>query len=296
MSYDNHDRMGEILAGPTKDEVLKQFSLPDLFLTVQELSPMDAFKEFMDYAKTAIGRKFSLALYGALRRDAYAANERLGKNGVGGVFPSLTDHQENANGRIMRHELSARFAPLLPAIREYISQRPQDPAMLNRLAWLADQVEIVNAQDYPLHGFPRLGCTEWRALKKGISDTITNLPTALGNPVELAPTATKGTPERLPWTSTTSAFAHIFTTLSNAGYFPIPRRGGKENEPNFTGFARVLLQAFDVKGEDGNSLTVEQLRVRLRPSAPRPLPETKTAKFQIPDKGILIVPNADEME
>ena len=109
-------------------------------------------------------------------------------------------------------------------------------------------------------------------------------------------TATQGPTERLIWTSTTSAFAHIFTTLSNAGYFPIPRRGGKENEPNFTGLARVLLQAFDVKGEDGKSLNVEQLRVRLRPSAPRPLPETKTVKFQIPDKGILIVPNADEMK
>jgi hypothetical protein len=109
-------------------------------------------------------------------------------------------------------------------------------------------------------------------------------------------TATKGTPERLKWKSSTAAFAHIFNTLAQEGYFDLPRKGGKENDPNFTGFARVLLQAFDVKGEDGNSLTPEQLRVRLRPSAPRPLAETKTAKFQIPDKGILIVPNADEMK
>ncbi|MBK9059793.1 MAG: hypothetical protein IPL81_07975 [Flavobacteriales bacterium] len=52
--------MGEILAGPTKDEVLKQFSLPDLFLTVQELSPMDAFKEFMDYAKQQLAESSHL--------------------------------------------------------------------------------------------------------------------------------------------------------------------------------------------------------------------------------------------
>lgn len=102
--------------------------------------------------------------------------------------------------------------------------------------------------------------------------------------------------ERLPWESSTNAFAYIFTTLSARGYFPMPRKGGKLNEPNFTAFARVLLQAFDLKGEDGESLTPEQLRVRLTDAAPRPLAETKKAKFQIPDKGELIVPNAEELE
>ncbi len=102
--------------------------------------------------------------------------------------------------------------------------------------------------------------------------------------------------DRLPWTSSTAAFAHIFTTLSTAGYFPIPRKGGKNNEPNFTGLARVLLQAFDVKGEDGISLTAEQLRVRLTDAAPRPLAETKKAKFQIPEASVLIVPETKKLE
>jgi len=230
MSNDDHDRMGDIMAGPTKAELLAQFALPDLFSTVQELSPMDAFKEFMDYAKTAIGRKFSLALYGALRRDAYAANERLGKNGMGRVFPSLTEHQENANGRVMRHELSARFAPLLPAIREYTSQRPQDPAVFNRLAWLADQVEVVNIQDFPVMGLPRYGCTEWRALKKGISDTIANLPTAFGNPVELAPTATTGTTDQpIIWKGQPAELFALFEELVGKGWIELPKNRGKRS-------------------------------------------------------------------
>lgn len=102
--------------------------------------------------------------------------------------------------------------------------------------------------------------------------------------------------ERLVWTSSTAAFAHIFTTLSAAGYYPMPRKGGKGNEPNFTGLARILLQAFDVKGEDGKSLTAEQLRVRLTDAAPRPLADTKKAKFQIPDASALVIPNAEELE
>lgn len=109
-------------------------------------------------------------------------------------------------------------------------------------------------------------------------------------------TATQGTTDRLKWKSSTAAFVHIFNTLAAGGYFDLPTKGGKGNDPNTAAFARMLLQAFDVPGKDGNPITSEMLRVRLADRAPGQLAEAKAAKFQIPDAGALIVPNAGELE
>lgn len=115
---------------------------------------------------------------------------------------------------------------------------------------------------------------------------------------QLAPrsTGTNGPVERLKWKSSTAAFAHIFRTLAAQGYFDLPRKNGKGNDPNTAAFARMLLQAFEVPGKDGEPITPEVLRVRLADGAPGRLADTKAAKFQIPEPGELIVPNAGELE
>lgn len=173
----------------------------------------------------------------------------------------------------------AAFNTLHGHLKEFQVGTKQGAPVLERLSNEGNGNEVLNA-------FERIRVR----LLKELDAIATSLPDE--TPSEVAVVGA----ERLPWTSSTNAFAHIFTTLSTRGYFPMPRKGGKMNEPNFTAFARVLLQAFDVKGEDGKSLTAEQLRVRLTDAAPRPLAETKKAKFQIPEKGELIVPNAEELE
>lgn len=102
--------------------------------------------------------------------------------------------------------------------------------------------------------------------------------------------------ERLEWRSSTAAFVYIFNTLAERGYLDIPRKGGKEGERNLAAFARALLQAFDVKGGGGKSLTPEQLRVRLSSGSPGQLADTKRAKIQIPQSSELVIPDVGEME
>lgn len=112
-----------------------------------------------------------------------------------------------------------------------------------------------------------MGCVEWRALKKGILEIIATLPQPDPSPTT-GTTATQGTTDRLKWKSSTAAFVHIFNTLAAGGYFDLPTKGGKGNDPNTAAFARMLLQAFDVPGKDGNPITSEVLRVRLADGAP----------------------------
>ena len=100
--------------------------------------------------------------------------------------------------------------------------------------------------------------------------------------------------EKIKWLSTTSAFCYIMNTLAQQGYIQLPTVGGKENDANITAFARILLKAFHL-GEGEKGVTVDQLRVRLSEGGPRPLATTKAGRFQIPEKGELVIPPATEM-
>lgn len=238
---------------------------------------MDAFKEFMEYAERAIGKPVSTEIYGALTRELLDVNSRRGHNGQGRIYPSLTTEQTNARGHALRHALSERFAPLLPAIREYVTKRFPDPAILNRLAWLADQVEVVILQDYPAHGFPREGSSEWRALKKGILDTIANLPTAS---VQLPQKAMRGNPERMEWNGSTIEFVTIFKNLLKSNYVELPSSGGKQGEGNVTEYIRRLQQTFIIRKEDETEFTPEGLADRWRG---KPMGEEREKQFDIPE-------------
>lgn len=108
------------------------------------------------------------------------------------------------------------------------------------------------------------------------------------------PTGTVSDMEKIKWLSTTSAFCYIMNTLAQQGYIQLPTVGGKENDANITAFARILLKAFHL-GEGEKGVTVDQLRIRLSEGGPRPLAKSKAGKFQIPEKGELVIPPATEM-
>lgn len=251
MSYDDRDWVGELLSSPTKAEVETQFALPDLSDTVQGLSAMDAFKEFLDYAKRAAGLQFSRALYRALERELYITNKKIRDNGQH-YYPMPTELQFTDRSKRIQYTLSARIAPLLPAIREYISQRPRDPAIINRLAWLADQVEVVLVQDYPPRGLPRMGCVEWRTLKKGILEIIATPP----QPDPMATTgttATQGTTEQpvapIQWKGSVQQLAWVLRELAEKGWIGYPAQKGhttkwKAGDINASAFAKAMAPHF----------------------------------------------------
>lgn len=261
MSYDDRDRVGELLSSPTKAEVETQFALPDLSATVQGLSAMDAFKEFLDYAKRAAGLKYSHALNRALEREFYITNVKILDNGQR-AYPMSTIEELTDRSKSVQYALTARIAPLLPAIREYVWQHPQDPTVLNRLAWLADQVEVVLVQDYPPRGLPRSGCVEWKALKKGILMIIATPP----RPDPMATngtTTTQGNAEQpvapIQWKGTVQQLAWVLRELAEKGWIGYPAQKGntskwKAGDINASAFARAMAAHF----KDVNEKTLAQ--------------------------------------
>ncbi len=310
----------------TVEGVEKAWALPDLS-EVATVEPFLAFRAFDAFASGALASRYvddlKSAMLNEAAAEAMATAEATGTKPKGRTKPPKASKMDEPGNffeiqiemgphaarldsihalrieKDIAYRLSSRIAPLLPAIRAYTGGRGTDPIIAGRLSWLIDRIGqghkyatqpkskgVLGSPSEFIHVFMNL----WRELNAGLLDIAATLSTG---------TAT-ATPERqlerIEWGSSTAAFAHIFRTLTERGYFPMPRKGGKENEPNVTAFARILLQAFDVKGEGGKSLTAEQLRVRLADAAPRPLADTKRGKFQIPQAGELIVPKAEELE
>lgn len=312
------------------NELEKVWALPDLS-EVATMEPFSAFMVFSGYASGALASRYVDDLKNAMLNEAAA--EAMGVVDLvetkpkEPAKPSKVDEGTNTFeiqlergpdiaplhaiqiGRIERdiaQRLPARIAPLLPAIRAYTDKRGNDPITAGRLSWLIDtirqghkyvtQPKSAGAPGTPLeliYAFMDL----WKDLYMGLLDIAGQYGTIAPAPTPTTgTTATQGNADRLKWKSSTAAFVHIFNTLAAGGYFDLPTKGGKGNDPNTAAFARMLLQAFDVPGKDGNPITSEVLRVRLADGAPGQLAEAKAAKFQIPDAGALIVPNAGELE
>lgn len=232
-----------------------------------------------------------------------------------------------------RTTVQDRLSALTTAVEAYMNANRTAPFVVDRLGWIIDNVtrwdpriyhegDITFTNEEHLKELSEVARRneryheagmdgEEKALEIAFADGFVNavfrtnelraevvkrLKRIAANVATTGTTATQGTTDRLKWKSSTAAFVHIFNTLAAGGYFDLPTKGGKGNDPNTAAFARMLLQAFDVPGKDGNPITSEVLRVRLADGAPGQLAEAKAAKFQIPDAGALIVPNAGELE
>jgi hypothetical protein len=125
-------------------------------------------------------------------------------------------------------------------------------------------------------------------------DRVERLIGDLGHKRAGSKTATNGH-ERLKWKSSIAAFEYIITTLAKQGYFDIPKKGGKNGEPNLAALARALLLAFELGGKDEQPLSIEKLRLRLSPGSESKLSASNQDKFQIPDHRALIIPPIEDL-
>lgn len=256
-------------------------------------NPVFAFNDFWRYAEHAWDRK-QFALY----RSAVLLEVMNVAKSAGQIEYTPAGHPrfseklkfkiyQDAEAEVL-DQCARRIQSLIPAIQQYVQGRAGDPLVTARLSWLIDKVATAYEQHRGHSGISELyaGLLEIAEHPETDPDAVAIIRT----------TATQGTTDRLKWKSSTAAFAHIFNTLAKEGYFDLPTKGGKSNDRNTAAFARMLLQAFDVPGKDGNPITSEVLRMRLWEKGPGQLAESKAEKIQIPDKDRLIVPNADEME
>ncbi len=309
--------------------VEKAYALLDL-TEVAAVEPFLAFKAFDAFASGALASRYvddlKTAMLNEAATEAFAVMEATGTKPKGRRKPPKTSKADEPGKvheihiemgpyadrlaaipalrieRDIARRLSERIAPLLPAIRAYTDKRGTDPITANLLAGLINKIQnghkyaaqpksegVPGSPSELIHAYMNL----WRGLYTGLLDIAGRYGTTA--PAQSA-TPTAAPAERLKWKSSTAAFAYIFRTLAAQGYFDLPRKGGKGNDPNTAAFARMLLQAFEIPGKDGNPITPEVLRVRLADGAPGRLADTKAAKFQIPAAGELIVPDAGEME
>lgn len=282
-----------ILASPNVAEVERMFPLPDL-RTIPSLSPIDAFKEFMHYADVAIGNVFRVPFRGALEREAFLANERALPNGRP-IFGSITTEQRKANTVAESKAVAERFAPLLPAMRNYVEQRSQDPTVHNRLAWMSDKVEVVindltgrpptrgvwvpdHSAEAVTGGTPNATLREWGELWDGIAAMIANIGNTHNAPARSFPAIANA--DRIEWQGSTIEFVTIFKKLEERRYVDLPSTGGKQGEGNLTEYIRRLQQLFIVRKEDGEELTTESLAQRWRG---KPMAHEREQQFDIPE-------------
>lgn len=182
-----------------------------------------------------------------------------------------------------------RVQPAFDRLEAIVGAHGQSPMIVPLILRLEDKVlplsrELRSVEVSTIALFPVLANTEFR-LRRALQRLRTEPRWA--EPITTA---------RLKWKSSINAFAFIFNELAKKGYFILPAQGGKKGDASVTGYARILLQAFELVGADGKPLSAERLRVPLSPSFHRPLAESKAAKFQLPSPGELIFPEAKDIE
>ena len=258
----DRDHFGELMAAPDAAEVERMFPLPSL--NVQDLAPLEAFKVYMDYAHTAMGQTYTFRLRRALERERAIASVRTLPNGAH-VYGFITTEQRKANTLAESKAVADRFAPLLPAIRAYVSQRSQDPMILNRLAWIADEVDAIIEEASGRTPIPTsLGeeavglrrtskwpiPKEWSALRDGLRAMIANLGTA--NDATVLPIASTGQSAVVPitWRGSVQQLAWMLRELAENGWIGAPTHKGnttkwKAGDINASAFAKAMAPHFD---------------------------------------------------
>ena len=132
-------------------EVVSKWELPNIAEQTSTAGPVEAFRLFMAYAERALDHDLERELNNALKWDAIVAGEirRIvpeaveGSALVGQPYLHTPKEVEERITQEVSTALRGRIAPLLPAIHTYVSNRPNDPATVTRLGWMAAQIEAI---------------------------------------------------------------------------------------------------------------------------------------------------------
>lgn len=268
---------------PSPAEVMSTWELPDIVEQTSAVGPVDAFRLFMAYAERALHHDFERELGSAFHFEACNAKE-IQPNKEGHWIPSAAIRE-----RITQEVSTAlrdRIAPLLPGIHSYVSNRPNDPATVNRLAWMAEQIEAIpyaleggalwRSREQP-EGVPRDRKFEpmaWKELHDGLLEILNTATVNPGSPPATRPIV------RIEWEGSTIEFVTVLKMLVKGRYVDLPSTGGKQGEGNVAEFIRRIQQSFIVRKEDGTEFTTEGLADRWRG---RRMGVDREKQFDIPE-------------
>lgn len=280
--------------GPTPAEVMSKWELPNIAEQTSTAGPVEAFRLFMAYAERALDHNFEREFKSALWWDAVAAGEirRIIPEAVEGsalVGQPYTHTPKEVEERITQEvsmALRGRIASLLPSIHTYVGNRPNDPATVNRLAWMAAQIEAIpgalegralwRSREQP-EGFLRPRKFEpmaWKELHDGLLEILNTASESTGSTSASPPL------QRIEWEGSTIKFITVMKMLLKRKYVELPSTGGKQGEGNVSEFIRRFQQTFIVRKDDRTEFTTEGLADRWRG---RPMGEDREKQFDIPD-------------
>ncbi len=223
--------------GPTPAEVMSKWELPNIAEQTSTAGPVEAFRLFMAYAEHALDHDFEQELNRALRWDAIVAGEirHIIPERVEGsaLFKQPYTHTPKEVEERITQEVSMalrdRIAPLLPSIHTYVSNRPNDPATVNRLAWMAAQIEAIpgalegralwRSREQP-EGFLRPRKFEpmaWKELHDGLLEILNTASDSTGSTSAPQPLP------RIEWKGSVQVLAWLLRELAEKGWIEAPR-------------------------------------------------------------------------
>lgn len=264
-------------------EVETKWAMPDLSQQTEGVGPVTAFQHFLDFAARALNGEYELKLHSALHFEAGLAGEI--KPNAQGHYIAPKDIAARMDAEVSR-QLRGRIAPLIPAVRSYVEQRRNDPATVNRLAWIVQQIESIPgalkgktlywSREQP-EGFFRPRKYEpmiWKELHDGLLKILDE------TTVDNGPSTSERPMERIEWQGSTIEFITIFKKLVERNYVELPSTGGKQGEGNVAEYIRRLQQTYIVRKDDGTEFTTEGLADRWRG---RRMGREREGQFDIPE-------------
>lgn len=287
---------------PTPAEVLSEWALPDIVEQTSATGPVEAFRLFMTYAERALHHRFESELNHALTWDAINAGEirRIvpepveGATWQRGAYLHTPKEVEERITNTVNTALRERLLPLLPAIRAYVSRRPNDPATVNRLAWMAEQIEEIpgeiegrvlwTSREQP-EGFymPRkFEPMAWKELHDGLLAIVDETAATNAAPAHTEDTSAPVTPvARIEWKGTVQVLAWLLRELAEKGWIEAPRhrstttryragdiiarRYAEAMAPHFVVNVTTLERELKPEGASVPAQDVEEFRIPHRP-------------------------------
>lgn len=223
--------------GPTPAEVMSKWELPNITEQTSTAGPVEAFRNFMSFAERALDHRFEGEFNRALRWDAIVAGEirRIVPEAVessawvGQPYLHTPEEVEERITQVVSTSLRERLSPLLPAIHAYVSNRPNDPATLNRLAWMAAQIEAIpgalegralwRSREQP-EGFLRRREFEpmaWKELHDGLLEILNTANDSTGS------TSASRPQQHIEWKGSVQVLAWLLRELAEKGWIDAPR-------------------------------------------------------------------------
>lgn len=275
----------------TVGSVERKWALPDLS-EVATMDPVSAFARFNEFAGRALSptymEELKTAMHDVAAAAALAATEATGTKPEGRrkpPKPSKADELGKVHEvriemgqhiarlysthaptieRDIARRITDRIAPLLPAIRAYVGQRPQDAMTAARLAWMIDDIRHWHRHvtrperkgeppTDPLILVAYTHLAHWRTLYTRLLEIAQQLSAAPGRTASNAQAAPGSSGGRITWKGQPAELYVLFDELVGKGWVELPKNRGKRSR---SALARIIHAMFQfTEGTELNEST-----------------------------------------